>query len=376
MEFIIERELFLQAIQDVSKAVQSRTMNPILFGIKITAENEKLTLLATDSALTIEKVIPVCNVQSQKLQIVRSGCVVIAAKYLMQIVKKLPKEVHIKVGPSNKIKILAKGIEASLNGFDPSDFPLTPTLEDSQEVTIPSPVFKRMLKQTLFAVSKSETRPILTGVHLSLKNGRFSCAATNSHRLAFSRGAVDTKGSVTCVVPFAVLNECRRLTEVDTETFKLYISNHHIAFHFHSITLFSRLIEGNYPNVESLIPKEARTILTLNKEMLQHGIERASLFGSVSENNKVILEVTEGLKLRICSSSTEHGEIVEVQDIVNLKGKRELSVAIDGIFMMDALKAIEGEELQLSYNGSMKPLLLQAVDSDLQLHLISPVRTA
>ncbi|MGD6834457.1 DNA polymerase III subunit beta [Sutcliffiella halmapala] len=376
MEFFIERELFLQAIQDVSKAVSSRTMNPILSGIKITAESENITLLATNSDLTIQKVIPICNEQSHRLYILCSGSIVVSAKYLVQIVKRLPGDIHIKVDHLNKIKILSNGIDANLNGFDFNDFPIPPKLDDSQEIRIPNTVFQRMVKQTLFAVSKSDTRPVLTGVHLALENGRFSCTATNSHRLAFSRGTVDTKESVSCVVPFSALNELSRLTGVDNEILKLYISKHHIIFQFISITLFSRLIEGNYPNVESLIPTETRTILTLNKKMLQKGIDRASLFGSVIEYNKVILEVTRDLKLRICSSSTEFGGIQEVQGIINLQGESELSVAIDGNFLMDALKAIEEEEVQLSYSGSMNPLLLQSVGSDLNFHLISPVRTA
>jgi DNA polymerase-3 subunit beta len=376
VEFFIERELFFQAIQDVSKAVSSRTMNPILSGIKITSKSENITLLATNSDLTIQKVIPICNEQSYRLHIVRSGSTVVSAKYLLQIVKRLPGDIHIKVDHLNKIKIFSNGIDANLNGFDFNDFPIPPKLDDSQEIRIPNSVFKRMVKQTLFAVSRSDTRPVLTGVHLSLENGRFSCTATNSHRLAFSRGTVDTKESVSCVVPFSALNEFNRLTGVDNEILNLYISKHHIIFQFISITLFSRLIEGNYPNVESLIPTEARTILTLNKEMLQQAIDRASLFGSVIENNKVLLEVTRDLKLRICSSSTEFGGIEEVQGIINLQGESELSVAIDGNFLMDALKAIEEEEVQLTYSGSMKPLLLQSVGSDLNFHLISPIRTA
>ncbi|MGM0834578.1 MAG: DNA polymerase III subunit beta [Bacillota bacterium] len=376
MEFIIEQLVLHHAIQDVSRAVSSKTINPTLSVIKLTADNDKITLLATNSDLTIQKVIPVCNKQSHKLQIINSGSVIVSAKYFRQVIKKLSGEIHIKGMAQNQIKLISNGIEANLNGLDSIEFPPPPTLDDSKDISMPFLDFKRMVKQTLFAVSKSDTRPILTGVHLSLENGRFSCTATNSHRLAFSSGTVDSKETVSCVVPFATLNECSKVTEIEHENLKLYITKHHIAFQFRTIILFSRLIEGNYPNVESLLPKEARTMLTLNKEMLKQGIDRASLFGSISENNKVLLEVIGGLQLKICSSSTEYGEIVEVQDIVNLKGDSELSVTIDGNFMMDALKAIEEDEVQLSYSGSMKPLLLQALDSGLQFHLISPVRTA
>lgn len=374
MEFIIEQGIFHQAIQDVSRAVSSKTLNPILSGIKITADKDMITLLATNSDLTIQKVIPVCCQQSHRLQIIHSGSVVVSAKYLGQVIKKLSGEIHIKGISLNKINLISNGIEANLNGLDIIEFPPPPTLDDSKDISMPFLDFKRMVKQTLFAVSKSDTRPVLTGVHLSMENGRFSCTATNSHRLAFSRGIVDSKETVSCVVPFAALNECSKVTEIEQETLKLYITKHHIAFQFRTITLFSRLIEGNYPNVESLIPKETRTTLTLNKELLKQGIDRASLFASV-DNNKILLEVIEGLQLKICSSSTEYGELVEVQDIVSLKGESELTVTVDGNFMMDALKAIEEDEVQLSYSGSMKPLLLQALDSVLQFHLISPVRT-
>lgn len=376
MEFIIEQGIFHQAIQDVSRAVSSKTLNPILSGIKMTVDKDMITLLATNSDLTIQKVIPVCCQQSHRLQIIHSGSFIVSGKYLGQIIKKLSGEIHIKGIALNKIKLISNGIEANLNGLDSIEFPSPPILDDSKDISMPFPDFKRMVKQTLFAVSKSDTRPVLTGVHLSMENGRFSCTATNSHRLAFSRGIVDSRETVSCVVPFAALNECSKVTDIDHENMKLYITKQYIAFQFHSITLFSRLIEGNYPNVESLIPKEARTTLILNKELLKQGIDRASLFGSVIENNKVLLEVTRDLKLRICSTSTEFGEIEEVQSIINLQGESELSVAIDGNFLMDALKAIEEEVVQLSYSGSMKPLLLQALDSELHFHLISPVRTA
>ncbi|MBM7621013.1 DNA polymerase-3 subunit beta [Bacillus tianshenii] len=376
MEFIIEQGIFHQAIQDVSRAVSSKTLSPILSGIKITADKDKIALLATNSDLTIEKVIPVCCQQSHRLQIIHSGSVVVSARYLGQVIKKLSGEIHIKGIALNKIKLISNGIEANMNGLDSIEFPPPPILDDSKDISMPFLDFKRMVKQTLFAVSKSDTRPVLTGVHLSLENGRFSCTATNSHRLAFSRGTVDSKETVSCVVPFAALNECSKVTDIDHGNMKLYITKQYIAFQFPSITLFSRLIEGNYPNVESLIPKEARTTLTLNKELLKQGIDRASLFASASDNNKILLEVIEGLQLKICSSSTEYGEIAEVQDIVSLNGESELTVTVDGNFMMDALKAIGEDEVQLSYSGSMKPLLLQAMDSGMQFHLISPVRTA
>jgi DNA polymerase-3 subunit beta len=161
----------------------------------------------------------------------------------------------------------------------------------------------------------------------------------------------------------------------DSGMIEIHLTSNYIIFKSNTTSLYSRLLEGTYPNVLGLIPQESKTIITMDRKRLINGIDRASLFSSEKRSNNIHLEMKEGSKMKIYSHSTEVGKIEESQNISELHGEKELCIALDGDFLMDALKVIKEDEIILKFNGTMRPILLHPKGITDQFHLISPVRT-
>jgi DNA polymerase III subunit beta len=376
MEFRIDSEWFSKAISDVSKAVSMKTPFPILTGIKITAHQDSLMLIGSNSDLIIEKMIPLTIDGEKILEVNQTGSVVLTAKYLSEIVKKLPRgNMHVKADEKQMITLQSDEIVTSLNGFRSEEYPSLPEIDETNHVRISSSEIIDMIKQTAFAVAKNETRPILTGVNLSFEGNRLTCAATNSHRLAVRELPIDSTIKGSFIVPSTSLNELIKLIHNKTDFIHIVVSESYMAFKSDTASLYSRLIEGNYPTVSGLLPKDAKTVITLDTKKLLKGIDRACLFASEWKNNNVYVEIKDGTKIMISSNSSEIGKIEETQPIKSIDGERELSISLDGNFLMDALRAIKEEEIRVSFGGSMKPVLIEPIGNSTCLHLISPVRS-
>ncbi|MFD0771559.1 DNA polymerase III subunit beta [Bacillus sp. CGMCC 1.60114] len=375
MEIIINNECFNKAISEVSKAVSLKTPFPILTGIKIIAEKNCLILIGSNSDIVIEKVVPLMINDVKVLEVYKTGSIVISAKYLSEIAKKLPSNIHLKVNEKQLVTIQSDEIVINLNGFNPKEYPSLPQIDEAKYTKISSIELMEIINQTVFAVSKSESRPVLTGVNMSFKENQISCAATNSHRLALRELAIETNVNGSFIVPSTSLNELTKLIKNETGEIHIYITDSYIVFKSDTISLFSRLIEGNYPNISGLLPKDSKTVITLDTTQLLKGIDRACLFANEWRNNNVNLEIKDGTKIRIFSTSSELGKIEETQNIKMINGEIELSISLDGSFLMDALKVIKEEEIRLSFGGSMRPVLIEPVDNSSYLHLISPVRS-
>ncbi|MEH7014199.1 DNA polymerase III subunit beta [Neobacillus niacini] len=375
MEFIINNECFNKAISEVSKAVSLKTPFPILSGIKIIANKNCLILVGSNSDIVIEKVIPLTIDGINVLEVYDTGSVVISAKYLSEIVKKLPDNIHLKVNENHLVSIKSDEIVVNIYGFNSEEYPSLPQIDEAKYIKIPSFELIEIIKQTAFAVSKSESRPVLTGVNMSFKENHLSCVATDSHRLALRELAIESNVNGSFIVPSTSLNELTKLINNEPGVIHIFVTDSYMVFKSNTISLYTRLIEGNYPNISGLLPNNLKTIITLDTNQLLRGIDRACLFASEWKNNNVHLEIKDGTKIRIFSNSSEIGKIEETQKIKAINGDTDLSISLDGSFLIDALKVIKEEEIRLSFGGSMRPVLIEPIDNSSYLHLISPVRS-
>jgi DNA polymerase III subunit beta len=376
MEFIIDHECFTKAISDVNKAVSLKTPFPILSGIKIIATYNGLILIGSNSDIVIEKVIPLTSEGVTVLEVYETGSVVISAKYLYEIVKKLPAKVHLRVNEKQFVTIQSDEIVTNLYGFHSEEYPNLPQIDETHFTKISSIELIEIIKQTAFAVSKSESRPVLTGVNMSFKENRLTCVGTNSQRLALRELALETSINGSFIVPSTSLNELTKLLNNDSGVIRIFVTDSYMVFKTNSISLFSRLIEGNYPNITGLLPTNPKTIITVDTNQLLMGIDRACLFASEWKHNNVHLEINNnGTRLKISSNSSEIGRIEETQQIKTIKGETDLRISLDGNFLIDALKVIKEEEIRLSFGGAMRPVLIEPIDHSSYLHLISPVRS-
>jgi DNA polymerase III subunit beta len=377
MRFVIQRDRLVQSVQDVMKAVSSRTTIPILTGIKIVANDEGVTLTGSDSDISIESFIPIEENDHTIVEVKQVGAIVLQAKFFSEIVKKLPTDsVEIEVQNHLQTVIRSGASEFNLNGLDAEEYPHLPQIEAENAFKIPTDLLKAMVRQTVFAVSTSETRPILTGVNCKVENNELICIATDSHRLALRKAKIEIEGeaSYNVVIPGKSLNELSKILDDNNELVEIVITENQVLFKAKHLLFFSRLLEGNYPDTSRLIPNESKTDIILQTKEFLHAIDRASLLAREGRNNVVKFSTIENDSIEISSNSPEIGKVVEELKSQSFEGE-ELKISFSAKYMMDALKALEGTEIKISFTGAMRPFIISPLNDDSILQLILPVRT-
>ncbi|ARJ22315.1 DNA polymerase III subunit beta [Bacillus sp. TH22] len=375
MEFIVNHKQFTQALSEVSKAISTKTLIPILSGIKITADQSGITLIASNSNIFIEKFIPISIEDEQITTILKAGSIVVPAKYFIEIIKKMPSDILIKSMNEQLITIQSDEITLNLNGFSANDFPNVPFIDEHAEIQVETEQLIEVFKQTVFAAAKNESRPVLTGVHIVFEHNKLICAATDSHRLALREILISSHAKANCIVPSSTISELLKLMNNNSNLVYIYLSESHIIFKFGTITLYSRLIEGKYPNISGLIPNESQTVINIDRKKILQGVDRSSLLASEWANNNVNLEIIDECTIQISSNASQIGKISETQQIDAIHGEKQLNISFDGRYMVDTLKAIKEDRVTLSFGGSMRPILIEAGEQSAAVYLISPVRT-
>src|SRR4051794_39967177 len=245
MRFIIQRDHLVQSVQDVMKAVTSRTTIPILTGIKIVVTEEGVTLTGSDSDISIESFIPKDEDDKEIVQIKQTGAIVLQAKFFSEMVRKLPgDQVEIEVQNHLQTVIRSGSSEFNLIGLDAEEYPHLPQIEAENVFKIPTDLLKAMIRQTSFAVSTSETRPILTGVNWQVENDELNCIATDSHRLALRKAKIEinTDASYNVVIPGKSLIELNKILADNNEWIDIVITENQILFKATHLLFFSRLL--------------------------------------------------------------------------------------------------------------------------------------
>ncbi|UII55966.1 DNA polymerase III subunit beta [Cytobacillus spongiae] len=377
MQFTIQRDRLVQSVQDVMKAVTSRTTIPILTGIKIVATDEGVTLTGSDSDISIESFIPKEEDDNMIVEIKQPGSIVLQAKFFSEIVKKLPTDT-VEMEVSNQLQTVIRSgkSEFNLNGLDAEEYPHLPQLEEENIFKVPTDLLKMLIRQTVFAVSTSETRPILTGVNWKVENNELTCIATDSHRLALRKAKVETENNenYNVVIPGKSLSELSKILDDNHDLIDIVITENQVLFKAKHLLFFSRLLEGNYPDTSRLIPNENKTEVVVNTKEFLQAIDRASLLAREGRNNVVKFSTIEGNLIEISSNTPEIGKVVEELQSQSIEGE-DLKISFSAKYMMDALKALEGTEIAINFTGAMRPFVIRPLNDESILQLILPVRT-
>ena len=371
MKFKIKKGLLLEALNNVSKALSSKNIIPILSGIKFDLTKDKLILTASDNDITIESTID----KSEDLEITKTGTIVIKGKYVLDIIRKLESDfINIEMVDDSKILIFTENSEFNLNGIDSREYPNIDLNLTDDFITLKIHEFKTLINQTNYACSSDEARVVLTGVNIKGKDNVFECSATDSYRLALKKLTLETSitSEFDIIVPSKNLSQLIKTLPVDEEeTVDIHIFSNKIIFKFNNILFQSRLINGTYPNTKNLIPEETIFDLRVNKREFYNMVDRASILNNDRDNNVVTLEIVSGL-LKITSMSLEIGK-VEEKMLVNASD--DIRISFSSKYMMDALRAIPTEDVILTFVGEVKPILLKQENGEDLVNLILPIRT-
>lgn len=378
MKFTVKRTEFLKKLKDVQIAVSSKTTIPILTGIKLEAYSSGIKLTGSNSDISIETFLNADDTNAD-LTIEEKGQIVLQpARLFGDIVQKLP-DTHfsVEVTNGNQALITSSSSSFTINGIDAANYPHLPDIELDNSFLLPVTLFKNVIRQTVIAVSTHETRPILTGVNLSLKDQTLKAVATDSHRLSQRVIPLETNKETTfnIVIPGKSLTELSRLLTDDMDEVRVAIAENQILFKTEDTQFYSRLLEGNYPETERLIPEDTPTEITLDTSTLLGAVERASLLSHEGKNNVVKLTIDSN-KMQITGNSPEVGHVQEDVAFEEFKGD-EIEISFNPDYLKQALNTFGVGEIKLKLISTLRPfVIVPSEDNQEFIQLITPIRTS
>jgi DNA polymerase-3 subunit beta len=367
MNLTIAKEQILNGLQAVQNIVSTRTTLPILSNVLLRAEGNWLQLTATDLDVTIT-----CAVEAT---VKKPGATTLPAKKLFGIVRELGNlEIEIEVDDKNACSLRSGSSFFKVRGLGPEEFPPMPNLQEHKNVTIPQEKLRGMLRKTSFAISTDESRYVLNGIFMSLKEHKLTMVATDGRRLALVDEDVDVgdKGQTEFIVPAKTVNELNRLLTEKGDVEVRYAGNQ-AAFTLKdekgmNVVIVTKLIEGNYPNYRQVIPGEAKERVPLAREEFLHALKRAELMTSEKQNS-VKLNFTRN-NLSITANSPDVGEAQETMAI-NYKGK-DMAIAFNPGYVIEPLNALANDEVYLELIDELSPGVLKI--NGPFLYVVMPMR--
>lgn len=377
MDFSVNRNAFLAKLNDVQRAISTKTAIEILTGLKLDLTDDGLTLTGSNADITIQTQLPV-TASTADLTIESTGSIVLPARFFSEIVKKLPeKTMKVTVNDHYQATITSGSASFTINGLDAVNYPHLPEIDTAEQLTIAGDVLKQIISQTVIAVSRQESRPMLTGIHVTIHNGELLAVATDSHRLSQRKITLTDAPEVDydIIVPGDAFRELSRMID-DNEQLHLRVAENQILFTWGTTAFYSRLLDGMYPETSRLIPQDSSTQVEFNAGVLLQAIERASLLSHAGQNNVVKLELdTDAQRATLSGNSPEVGNVEEELQFSSLSGEG-IAISFNPDYMKDALRSFGQATIKLAFTQPLRPFTL--VPSDDQgdfIQLITPVRT-
>jgi len=365
MKFKILTNSLLLGLNKVNYVVNNKSPIPSLNGIYFRLDSSDLTLIGSDSDITIKCII------DKDLEIVNQGRIVIP-KFIVEIIRKIDDEwVELELVDSLVI-IKSNKSEFKINGINADNYPNIDFTLSGDKINLSTNVLNSIISETAFATSQEEIRPVLTGVNFSCVNNELTCIATDSFRLAKKSINIESSFDFNINVPAKCLNEVTKLIRED-KNIDIYISQQRILFNLDNIIIQSRLISGNYPDISKLIPEKFESVLKVNKKVIQDSIDRANILSLNSANYIVTLEKNSSL-VTLSSKSQEVGSIQENISYLNFEGN-EILLSFNSKYVNEALKSFSDDIVSFYFNGAMSPFIIKSDENDSPIQLILPIKT-
>ena len=362
MKLVCSKSNLLNGVQTVSKAVPNKTTMSILQCILINA-SDNIKLTANDMELGIETIV--------EGDIVEPGIVALEAKIFLEIVRKFP-DGDIKIETNSSYETIITGGNANIKivGKSGEDFSYLPNIEKLDSIILSQFTLRELIRQTIFSIADNDTNKLMTGELFEVNEDKLRVASLDGHRISIRK--VYLKNSYPkkkVVVPGKTLNEISKILsgETDKDVF-IFFTNKHIVFEFDNTTVVSRLIEGDYFNIDQMLSSDYETKVTINKRKLLESIDRATLLVKEGEKKPIIVNITnENMELKI---NTPIGSMRELIDIS--KNGKDLMIGFNPKFLIDALRVIDGDDIDIYLVNPKAPCFIKDSE-DSYVYMILPV---
>lgn len=367
MRITIEQPQLLKSLQLIEHAVNDRSALPILANVLLETKERELVLTATDLDVGIRYQLPLTTQPD-------AGAVTLPARRLTTIVRELPEEPITLEAKQNHTTILSCGTSRfRIPGLPPEDFPILPPTHQPSAFSIPQPLVKTLITQTAFAMSMEETRFVLNGTLLKTKERTLTLVATDGRRLAVATTQTNQGHTpeLSLVIPAKTIRELGRLLQGDADdpVAMTLLKDNQFLFQSGAVTIITRLIEGQFPQYESVIPAPSDTTLTCSRQLLVNAVRRASLM-TTATSQAVVFELTRD-RLVVSKESAELGSARE--ELPAAYRGEPMSVAFNPEFWLDALKVLELDDVTIELTSPEKPAVIRLPEL---LYIVLPMKLA
>lgn len=363
MKFTVNQREMIYALNILTRAISNKTTMEILKGIFIEAKGHHLTMKTNDLSMSIVIEIPAL--------IEAEGVTVIESNLFNDIIRKLPDDAITIEKRDDHIQLICAHSQYKLIMMDDETFPQIQEQTSGAEININQSVFSNMIKMTNFAVSRDETRAILTGSLLEVKNNVMKLVSIDGYNIAIKKVALNSAPDASVIVPGKTLNEIQKIIgyNVDDEI-KLTVGNNYIVFEFDNVKIISKVLEGEYIKYEQVIESDFGIEIEVDNREFYDAIDRAALMANQSRTYIVIFEFEKDRV--IITSQSEMGQAKEEVEIKN-HGKN-IRIGFNPNYLMKALRVIEDEELVMRMTSPVRPCFIQPKDNDAYEYYLVPIR--
>jgi len=362
MKLVCSRSNLLNGVQTVSKAVPNKTTMSILQCVLINA-SDKIKLTANDMEMGIETIVDG--------DIMEPGIVALDAKIFLEIVRKFPDgDIKIETNSSYETIITSGDANIKIVGKSGEDFSYLPSIEKLDSIILSQFTLRELVRQTIFSIADNDTNKLMTGELFEVNEDKLRVASLDGHRISIRK--VYLKNSYPrkkVVVPGKTLNEISKILNGDTDKdVVIFFTNKHIVFEFDNTTVVSRLIEGDYFNIDQMLSSDYETKVTINKRKLLDSIDRATLLVKEGDKKPIIINITdENMELKINSTIGSMRELIDIS-----KSGKDLMIGFNPKFLIDALRVIDGEEVDIYLVNPKAPCFIKDSE-DSYVYMILPV---
>lgn len=370
MKIVCEKEKLLKGINSVIRAVPTRTTMPILEGILIQTNNNQLKLTSYDLELGIEYTME-CNV-------IEEGNTVVNSIMFSEIIRKLPDtDINIEINENNLLVIECEGSLYKLATMNADEFPELPKIVIENSIETDQTILKNMIRKTIFAVSIEENRPIFTGCLFEVINNSLNVVAIDGFRMGWVSNSLSSASSdFKAVIPGKTLNEVNKIILDSFDSIKIGVSKNQAIFEMENCKIVTRLLDGEFLNYASVIPKDWETRIRVNKNILQNCFERISLISSssIEKEKKYPVKISIEVGKVTISCTNQTGDAKE-EMFTETEGK-DLEIGVNPKYFLDALKAIDDEEIYISFGTNISPCVIKPIDETARnyTYMILPIR--
>lgn len=363
MKIVCDKSQLIEAINTSQKAVTNRSTIQILEGLYLEAFNNRLKIMGNDLVVGIESII--------ECEVVEEGSIVLDSRMFGEIIRRLPDE-NISIISDEEYNTLIKSKNSKFNikGLNPSDFPQLPKVEATSYFQISQDILKNMIRQTIFAVSTDENKPILTGSLLEIEDNQINIVSVDGYRLSQKKAKILSGENISAVIPGRTLSEIYKILGQEEKPVSVSIGKDQIMFEAENYKIVSRLLEGKFLNYKEIIPKDFETTSSVNTKELLDSVERASLISREDKKYPIRFEFKDD-KINIFSNA-EIGNVHEVIES-DIDGK-DLEIGFNPRYFTDALKVIDADNINIKFTTSYGPCIIESPADNSFVHLILPVK--